>query len=196
MKRKAREKRETNETTIDLTFVVDGEGKASIDTGIPFMDHMLTLFTKHGFFDLTVKAKGDLEIDAHHTMEDLGIVLGTAIKNALGDKKGICRYGFFILPMDETLARVVLDLSGRPYMVYEVAPPTRYINTLDVRLFQEFFQALTNNLACNLHIDVIRGEDVHHVYESVFKGFARALDRATQIEPREKGLPTTKGHLD
>jgi imidazoleglycerol-phosphate dehydratase len=196
MKRKSREKRETSETTIDLTFVVDGEGKASIDTGIPFMDHMLTLFTKHGFFDLTVKAKGDLKIDAHHTMEDLGIVLGTAIKNALGDKKGICRYGFFILPMDETLARVVLDLSGRPYMVYEVASPTRYINTLDVRLFQEFFQALTNNLACNLHIDVIRGEDVHHVYESVFKGFARALDRATQIEPREKGLPTTKGHLD
>lgn len=196
MKRKSREKRETSETTIDLTFVVDGEGNASIDTGIPFMDHMLTLFTKHGFFDLTVKAKGDLKIDAHHTMEDLGIVLGTAIKNALGDKKGICRYGFFILPMDETLARVVLDLSGRPYMVYEVAPPTRYINTLDVRLFQEFFQAVTNNLACNLHIDVIRGEDVHHVYESVFKGFARALDRATQIEPREKGLPTTKGHLD
>ncbi|MDP6450331.1 MAG: imidazoleglycerol-phosphate dehydratase HisB [Lentisphaeria bacterium] len=196
MSRKATEKRQTNETEIEISFTVDGEGKADVNTGIPFMDHMLTLFSRHGFFDLTVKASGDLDIDAHHTMEDLGIVLGTVIRKALGDKKGICRYGFFILPMDETLARVVLDLSGRACLVYEVEPSTRYIKELDVRLFREFFQALTNNLALNLHIDVIRGEDVHHVFEGVFKAFARALDRATSLEPREKGVPTTKGMLD
>ena len=196
MSRKATEKRQTNETKIEISFTVDGEGKADVNTGIPFMDHMLTLFSRHGFFDLTVKASGDLDIDAHHTMEDLGIVLGTVIRKALGDKKGICRYGFFILPMDETLARVVLDLSGRACLVYEVEPSARYIKELDVRLFREFFQALTNNLALNLHIDVIRGEDVHHIFEGVFKAFARALDRATSLEPREKGVPTTKGMLD
>jgi imidazoleglycerol-phosphate dehydratase len=196
MSRKATEKRQTNETEIEISFTVDGEGKADVNTGIPFMDHMLTLFARHGFFDLTVKASGDLDIDAHHTMEDLGIVLGTVIRKALGDKKGIRRYGFFILPMDETLARVVLDLSGRACLVYEVEPSTRYIKELDVRLFREFFQALTNNLALNLHIDVIRGEDVHHVFEGVFKAFARALDCATSLEPREKGVPTTKGMLD
>ena len=214
MSRKATEKRQTNETKIEISFTVDGEGKSDVNTGIPFMDHMLTLFSRHGFFDLTVEAAGDLEIDAHHTMEDLGIVLGTVIRleeathryvpspvmqwnrEALGDKKGICRYGFFILPMDETLARVVLDLSGRACLVYEVEPSARYIKELDVRLFREFFQALTNNLALNLHIDVIRGEDVHHIFEGVFKAFARALDRATSLEPREKGVPTTKGMLD
>ena len=196
MSRKATEKRQTNETKIEISFTVDGEGKADVNTGIPFMDHMLTLFARHGFFDLTVKAAGDLDVDAHHTMEDLGIVLGTVIRKALGDKKGICRNGIFILPMDETLARVVLDLSGRACLVYEVEPSTRYIKELDVRLFHEFFQALTNNLALNLHVDVIRGEDVHHVFEGVFKAFARALDCATSLEPREKGVPTTKGMLD
>ncbi|MDP7397664.1 MAG: imidazoleglycerol-phosphate dehydratase HisB [Lentisphaeria bacterium] len=196
MSRKATEKRHTNETKIEISFTVDGEGKADVNTGISFMDHMLTLFARHGFFDLTVKASGDLDIDAHHTMEDLGIVLGTVIRKALGDKKGIRRYGFFILPMDETLARVVLDLSGRACLVYEVEPAARYIKELDVRLFREFFQALTNNLALNLHVDVIRGEDVHHVFEGVFKAFARALDCATSLEPREKGVPTTKGMLD
>ena len=196
MSRKATEKRQTNETEIEISFTVNGEGKSDVNTGIPFMDHMLTLFSRHGFFDLTVKASGDLDIDAHHTMEDLGIVLGTVIREALGDKKGICRYGFFILPMDETLARVVLDLSGRACLIYEVEPSARYIKELDVRLFREFFQALTNNLALNLHIDVIRGEDVHHIFEGVFKAFARALDRATSLEPREKGVPTTKGMLD
>ena len=196
MSRKATEKRHTNETKIEISFTVDGEGKADVNTGISFMDHMLTLFARHGFFDLTVKASGDLDIDAHHTMEDLGVVLGTVIRKALGDKKGIRRYGFFILPMDETLARVVLDLSGRACLVYEVEPAARYIKELDVRLFREFFQALTNNLALNLHVDVIRGEDVHHVFEGVFKAFARALDCATSLEPREKGVPTTKGMLD
>ena len=196
MSRSAQITRNTSETQIQLSIDIDGSGSSTVDTGIPFMNHMLTLFAKHGYFDLEVKAVGDLEIDEHHTMEDLGIVMGNAIKQALGDKAGIRRYGFFLLPMDETLARVALDLSGRPYLVYNVAPPSDYIKGMNVRLFHEFFLGLTNNLGVNLHIDVLRGEEVHHVIEAVFKGFARALDAATSREPREKGLPTTKGHLD
>jgi imidazoleglycerol-phosphate dehydratase len=196
MNRSAQITRNTSETQIQLSIDIDGSGRSNVDTGIPFMNHMLTLFAKHGYFDLDVKAVGDLEVDEHHTMEDLGIVMGNAIKQALGDKAGIRRYGFFLLPMDETLARVALDLSGRPYLVYNVAAPADYIKGMSVRLFHEFFLGLTNNLGVNLHIDVIRGEEVHHVIEAVFKGFARALDAATSREPRETGLPTTKGHLD
>jgi imidazoleglycerol-phosphate dehydratase len=196
MSRTATITRNTSETQIQLSIDIDGSGISTVDTGIPFMNHMLTLFAKHGYFDLQVKAVGDLEIDEHHTMEDLGIVMGNAIKQALGDKAGIRRYGFFLLPMDETLARVALDLSGRPYLVYNVPAPAGYIKGMNVRLFHEFFLGLTNNLGVNLHIDVIRGEEVHHVIEAVFKGFARALDAATGREPRETGLPTTKGHLD
>ncbi|MCH2174520.1 MAG: imidazoleglycerol-phosphate dehydratase HisB [Lentisphaeria bacterium] len=188
--------RDTQETQIGLTINLDGEGKSNISTGIPFLDHMLTLFTKHGYFDLEIKAVGDLEIDQHHTMEDLGLTMGKAIREALGDKKGIRRYGFFYLPMEESLSRVVLDLSGRPCLVYNVEPPVTHINNIDVRLFHEFFQALTNTLGVNLHIDLIRGRETHHIYESIFKGFGRALDQAVSNEPRETGVPSTKGLLD
>lgn len=196
MARKATINRETKETQITVSIDLDGSGTSEVDTGIPFLDHMLTLFSRHGYFDLNVTATGDLEIDEHHTMEDLGIVLGRAIKEALGDCKGIRRYGFFFLPMDETLTRVALDLSGRPCLIWKVNSPATHVNGIDVRLFREFFQALTNSLALNLHIDLIRGEEVHHVYESIFKGFSRALDAAIQDEPRETSVPSTKGVLD
>jgi imidazoleglycerol-phosphate dehydratase len=195
MSREATIKRTTAETDISLSLLIDGDGTSSVDTGIPFMDHMLTLFAKHGFYTLEVKAKGDLEVDAHHTIEDLGIVLGSAIKDALGDKKGIRRYGFFSLPMDETLVNVALDLSGRPYCCYNLTPPSDYINNVDTRLFNHFFESLTWNVGMNLHIDLIRGEDTHHVIEATFKAFAKALDMATQMDPRETGVPSTKGLL-
>ena len=194
-KREATEERNTKETQIRMTFSIDGQGKSTVDTGIPFVDHMLTLFAKHGFFDLEVKACGDLQIDEHHTMEDLGIVMGRVIKNALGDKQSIRRYGCFSLPMDETLVNVALDLSGRPYLAYNVSCPVDHINGIGTRLFQEFFQALTNNLALNLHIDLVRGEEVHHILEAVFKCFSKALDIATSIDSREKDIPSTKGTL-
>lgn len=195
MKREATEERNTKETSITIQFCIDGQGTSNVDTGVPFMDHMLTLFAKHGFFDIDVKATGDLEIDAHHTIEDLGIVMGTVISKALGDKRGIYRYGCFSLPMDETLVNVALDLSGRPYLSYNVNTPVDHINGIGVRLFHEFFQALSYNLALNLHIDLVRGEEVHHILEAVFKGFAKALDRATSLDPREKNIPSTKGIL-
>ena len=193
--RKAEVVRKTAETDIRVCIDLDGEGKSSVSTGIPFMDHMLTLFAKHGLFDLEVKAVGDLEIDAHHTMEDLGLVLGQAIAEAVGNKQGIRRYGSFLLPMDEALARVVLDLSGRPYLVYEVTLPAPMIKDVDARLFREFFQALVNKSGLNLHIDLIRAGEVHHAFEAIFKGFARALDEATSIDPRIQGVMSTKGVL-
>ena len=193
--RKATEKRNTKETQIKIALTIDGFGKSTIDTGIPFMDHMLSLFAKHGFFDLEVQAKGDLLVDEHHTMEDLGIVMGKVILKALGDKCSIRRYGCFSLPMDETLVSVALDLSGRPCLVYNVDCPVDYVNGIGVRLFREFFQALTNNLALNLHIDLIRGEEIHHIIEAIFKCFSKALDNATGLDPREKNIPSTKGVL-
>ncbi len=195
MSRAAEINRETNETHIRIKLELDGSGQSRIDTGIPFLDHMLTLFARHGFFDLDVDAKGDLEVDCHHTMEDIGIVLGNTIKDALGDKRGIRRYGAAIVPMDESLARVVLDLSGRPWLAYDVATTVPHINNIDVRLFREMFQALTNNLMLNLHIDLIRGEETHHILEAVFKAFAKALDQATRLDTRETGVPSTKGTL-
>ncbi len=195
MARCAEKSRETTETQIRVKIDLDGSGQSNVKTGIPFLDHMLTLFSRHGFFDLEVEANGDLEIDQHHTMEDLGIVLGTAIKEALGDKRGIRRYGFFLVPMDDALARVVIDLSGRPWLAYEVKALVSHINGIDVRLFQEFFQALTNNLGANLHIDLIRGQETHHILESVFKAFSRALAEAVQMDPRETAIPSTKGSL-
>lgn len=194
-KRIAEIRRETRETCIECSLNLDGTGIASIDTPIPFVNHMLELFTKHGFFDLTVKAKGDVEVDYHHTMEDLGLVLGQAIAEAAGNKQGIRRYGSFLLPMDEALARVVLDLSGRPYLVYEVTLPAPMIKDVDARLFREFFQALVNRSGLNLHIDLIRAGEVHHAFEAIFKGFARALDEATSIDPRIQGVMSTKGVL-
>lgn len=187
--------RTTRETDITVALELDGEGKSSVDTGIPFMNHMLELFAKHGFFNLEVRAKGDIEVDYHHTMEDLGLVLGQALAEALGDKAGIRRYGSCILPMDETLALVALDLSGRPCLVWDVEFPAQMIRDLDVRLFCEFFQALVNRAGMNLHVKKLAGEEVHHVAEAIFKAFAKALDQAVSLDPRVKGVLSTKGSL-
>lgn len=187
--------RQTKETDIAISINLDGEGNSSISTGIPFMDHMLTLFAKHGNFDLNVKVAGDLEVDCHHTMEDAGLALGKAIADALGDKAGITRYGHMILPMDEVLALVALDLSGRPYLVYEVPAPTSYIRDLDVALFGEFFRALSNTAGMNLHVKILNSGETHHLFEAVFKAFARALKTAVALDPRVKGIPSTKGSL-
>ena len=188
--------RKTAETDIVLTLGVDGAGVSKIDTGVAFFDHMLTLFAKHGLFDLTVKAKGDVEVDYHHTVEDVGLVLGQAFKEALGDKVGIKRYGFFLLPMDESLARVVVDVGGRPHLVYEANAPTMFVRDFNIILVKEFCRAFSNALGANLHVHLIYGEEPHHVAEAIFKGLARALDTATQIEPRAADqLPSTKGKI-
>ncbi len=193
--RHAEVKRTTRETNIFIRLCLDGTGQGKIDCGIPFMNHMLELFARHGLFDLDVAAHGDLEVDCHHTMEDLGLVLGEALKKALGDKKGIRRYGHTILPMDEALLLVALDLSGRPYLVYDVTPPADYILHLDVRLFHEFFQAFAVSSGMNLHIKQLSGAEVHHVFEGIFKALAKALDQATQFDPRIEGVLSTKGQL-
>ncbi len=188
--------RNTKETQIEMELNVDGTGVSEIDTGIPFFDHMLTLFAKHGLFDLKVKATGDIEVDYHHMVEDTGIVLGQAIKQALGDKGGIRRYGFFLLPMDESLARVALDLSNRQAFVYKVDYKFPMVRDFSIVLVKEFFQAFANDAACNLHINLEYGEEPHHIAEAIFKGFARALDMATTVDPRLGGaLPSTKGTL-
>ncbi|HEX3729219.1 MAG TPA: imidazoleglycerol-phosphate dehydratase HisB [Opitutaceae bacterium] len=188
--------RETAETSIALTLVVDGRGAAKIDTGVSFLDHMLTLFAKHGLFDLTIKAKGDTDVDYHHTVEDVGLVLGQAFKEALGDKIGIRRYGFFLLPMDEALARVVVDVGGRPHLVYQAEAPTMFVRDFNIVLVKEFCRAFSNTLGANLHVQLVYGEEPHHVAEAIFKALARALDQATQIEPRAADqLPSTKGKL-
>jgi len=188
--------RKTAETDIALTLAIDGRGRAEIDTGVAFFDHMLTLFAKHGLFDLTVKAKGDTDVDHHHTVEDVGLVLGQAFKEALGDKVGIKRYGFFILPMDESLARVVLDVGGRPHLVYHAEAPTMFVRDFNIVLVKEFCRAFSNALGANLHVQLVYGEEPHHVAEAIFKCLARALDAATQIEPRAADLlPSTKGKL-
>ena len=188
--------RKTAETDIVLTLAVDGRGTAKIATGVPFFDHMLTLFAKHGLFDLEVTAKGDVAVDYHHTVEDVGLVLGQAFKEALADKIGIRRYGFFILPMDESLARVVIDVGGRPHLVYEANPPTMFVRDFNIILVKEFCRAFSNALGANLHVQLVYGEEPHHVAEAIFKCFARALDVATQIEPRAADeLPSTKGRI-
>ena len=188
--------RKTAETDITVKLTVDGKGMSKIDTGIPFFDHMLTLFAKHGLFDLEIKARGDVAVDYHHTVEDVGIVLGEAFKAALGDKLGLTRYGFFILPMDEALARVVIDLGGRPHLVYEVNAPTMFVRDFNLALVKEFFRAFANTVGANVHVKLVYGEEPHHVVEAVFKSFARALDAASQIEPRAADrLPSTKGKL-
>jgi imidazoleglycerol-phosphate dehydratase len=188
--------RKTAETDIQLTLGLDGRGVGQIDTGIPFFDHMLTLFAKHGLFDLEVKAKGDVAVDYHHTVEDIGLVLGEAFKQALDTKTGIRRYGFFYLPMDEALARVVVDLSGRACLVYEVQAPVMFVRDFNLVLVKEFCRAFSNALACNLHVKLEYGEEPHHVAEAIFKALARALDAATQIDPRAADLlPSTKGKL-
>ena len=188
--------RNTKETQIEMELNLDGTGVSEIDTGIPFFDHMLTLLAKHGLFDLKVKATGDIDVDYHHMVEDTGIVLGQAVKQALGDKGGIRRYGFFLLPMDESLARISLDLSNRQAFVYTVDFKFPMVRDFNIVLVKEFFQAFANDAACNLHINLEYGEEPHHIAEAIFKGFARALDLATTVDPRLGGaLPSTKGTL-
>jgi imidazoleglycerol-phosphate dehydratase len=189
-------RRDTAETKISLRLTLDGTGQSSVETGIPFLDHMLTLVARHGLFDLEVTAKGDLAVDYHHTVEDVGIVLGQAVKLAVGEKLGLRRYGFFIVPMDEALARVVLDLSNRPVLVYQVAADNLMIRDFNLGLVKEFFQGFANAAGANLHIALEYGEEPHHIAEAIFKAFAKALDMATQIDPRAAtALPSTKGVL-
>ena len=196
MTRYAEVERKTKETKIKLSISIDGSGNSSISTGVAFLDHMLTLFAKHGLFDLTIAAEGDLEVDAHHLFEDLGIVMGDAIAKAVGDKQGIKRYGSFLLPMDETLVMVALDLSGRPGLYYEVNPPADTVGRVDPRLFHEFFQSLCVRGGINMHIRQIVSGETHHLYEAIFKAFAKSLDIATTHDPRIEGVLSTKGCLD
>lgn len=193
--RKAERARTTNETDIRLAFEIDGEGKADISTDVPFMTHMLDLFTKHGQFDLTVDAKGDTEIDDHHTTEDIGICLGQAFLEALGDKKGIKRYGSALVPMDEALAQVAVDLSNRPHLEMRAAFPQAKVGTFDTELVHEFLWKLALEARMNLHVIVHYGTNTHHMIEAVFKALGRALDEASSIDPRVKGVPSTKGML-
>ncbi len=194
--RQASLKRDTAETKISLRLALDGTGRSTVDTGIPFLDHMLTLVARHGLFDLELQAQGDLAVDYHHTVEDAGIVLGMAVKEAIGDKLGLRRYGFFLLPMDESLARVAIDLSNRPVLVYRVSADNLMIRDFNLGLVKEFFQGFTNAVGANLHIELVYGEEPHHIAESIFKAFAKALDVATQIDPRAAtALPSTKGLL-
>ncbi len=195
MSRTAQIERTTSETRIRLDLNVDGTGTASICTSVPFLDHMLNLFARHGLFDLQVEASGDIDIDFHHTVEDIGIVLGQAFKQALGEKKGIRRYGQATVPMDETIASVAIDISGRPYLVYHVNLPKVKIGEFDVELAREFFQAFVNHAGINLHINVMYGDNVHHIIEACFKAFARSMDAASQIDPRVAGVMSTKGTL-
>lgn len=187
--------RQTKETDIEITINLDGKGDADISTGIGFFDHMLNGFARHGFFDLTVKVKGDLEVDCHHTVEDTGIVLGEVIKKALGDKKSIKRYGSFLLPMDETLVLCAVDLSGRPYLVYDANFNAERVGDFDTEMVKEFFYAVSYSAGMNLHIKEMYGENAHHIIEAMFKGFAKAMDEATTIDERVEGILSTKGAL-
>lgn len=193
--RTATMKRPTRETDIEATLNLDGEGRTDIATGIPFFDHMLELLGRHALMDLTVKATGDLDVDYHHTVEDVGLVLGELLARALGDRKGIARYGFSLLPMDEALCEVAIDLGGRPYLVYRVDCRKKKIRDFDVFLVKHFFESLAQKAGMNLHIHQRYGEDVHHAYEAIFKGVARALYMACARDPRVKGLPTSKGRI-
>ncbi|MBR4189904.1 MAG: imidazoleglycerol-phosphate dehydratase HisB [Kiritimatiellae bacterium] len=187
--------RNTRETQIRVELDVDGTGQYTIETGVPFLNHMLELFAKHSLFDLNLKAAGDLDVDDHHTVEDVGLALGDALNAALCDRKGIERYGFALLPMDETLARVALDLGGRPYLVLEMATRRKFIRTFDLGLLEEFMRAFSTQARMNLHIAQLYGKDPHHAWESVFKGLARALRMAVRTNPREPGIPSSKGVL-
>lgn len=194
-KRTGRVERKTKETDIVIRLTLDGEGKQSIATGIPFFDHMLELFGRHGLFDLEVKARGDLEVDFHHTVEDLGICLGRAFSQALGEKKGISRYGAADVPMDEALASVAVDLGGRSFLVYNPKIRRIKIGDFNLGLFREFFRAFTDSARIAVHINVLSGDDPHHIIEAVFKGLGRALRAAVELDPRVKGVPSTKGKL-
>lgn len=193
--RSAHCKRKTKETDIDLMFTIDGSGQSSITTDIGFFDHMLDGFARHGLFDLDVTVKGDLLVDCHHTIEDCGIVLGEAIKQAVGDKKGICRYGSCILPMDETLVLCAIDLSGRPYLSFDAEFTTNRIGYMDTEMIREFFYAISYSAGMNLHIQVLKAGNNHHMAEAMFKAFAKALDAATTKDPRISDILSTKGSL-
>jgi imidazoleglycerol-phosphate dehydratase len=187
--------RKTRETDIELTLQIDGLGRSEISTGIGFFDHMLVLFTKHGLFDLELRAKGDLEVDAHHTVEDVGLALGQAFREALGDKTGLVRYGWCLLPMDDALARIALDCSGRPYLAYEAPEDAAQIGDFPFQLLEEFLRAFSVQAGLNLHVALLDGRDSHHMAEAVFKGLGRCLDQASRIDPRVQGVPSTKGTL-
>ncbi|MEM1157310.1 MAG: imidazoleglycerol-phosphate dehydratase HisB [Verrucomicrobiota bacterium] len=195
VKRQGKIKRVTKETSIQLTCVMDGSGKSRIDTGVPFFDHMLTLLAKHSLMDLDIVAQGDLEVDQHHTVEDVGLALGEALVKALGNKAGISRYGYAYVPMDETLGRVVLDLSGRTYLELRASLSRRKCGDFPLQLIEEFLRALANTVGMNLHVEILYGRDAHHMAEAIFKALAKALDMACRVDPRVKGLPTTKGKL-
>ncbi|GEO14092.1 imidazoleglycerol-phosphate dehydratase [Microvirga aerophila] len=196
MMRSASVSRRTAETDVSVSIALDGTGKAEISTGVGFLDHMLELFARHGLFDLTVKVTGDLHVDQHHTTEDTGIALGQAILEALGDKKGITRYADIHMPMDETLTRIALDISGRPFLVFNTTFPTEKIGVFDTELVREFFQAFAVNAGLTLHVETLYGVNSHHIAESCFKGLARTLRRAVAVDPREEGrVPSTKGTL-
>jgi len=185
----------TKETSVRVALALDGSGRGEISTGVPFLDHMLDLFAKHGMFDLTVQATGDLDIDQHHTVEDVGLTLGQTFRVALGDKKGIRRFGQSTVPLDEALVSVVVDLSGRPYLVYELEAGRERVGNFDTSLVHDFLLAFVNELKLNLHVDCIRGRNPHHMIEAAFKGLGRALDAATQLDPRISGVLSTKGVL-
>ena len=193
--RTAEKSRKTRETSISVNIDIDGNGEAKIDTGIGFFDHMLEGFAKHGFFDLTLSCEGDLLVDGHHTVEDCGIVLGEAIKDAVGTKEGINRYGHMILPMDDALVLCAVDLCGRPYLQYDASFPTERIGYLDTELIREFFYALSYSAGMNIHLKVLSGINSHHICEAMFKSFAKALDMATCYNPRITNVLSTKGSL-
>jgi imidazoleglycerol-phosphate dehydratase len=193
--RRASLQRETTETYVSIEVILDGSGSSSIQTGIPFFDHMLTLFSKHSLFDLQIDVRGDLQVDFHHTVEDTGIVLGKCLAQALGNKAGIRRYGWSLLPMDETLIRVAIDLSGRSFLHYSAPEKVAPIGQFDFELIEEFLRALSFNANLNLHVDILHGKNGHHMAEGIFKGMAKALDQACQIDPRVKGIPSSKGGL-
>lgn len=195
VKRTAIRSRKTAETSIDLNLDIDGSGVSNISTGVPFFDHMLTLFSKHGLFDLQLKTVGDIEVDSHHTIEDTGIVIGEALREALGTKEGIRRYGCAYLPMDETLARVVVDLSNRPHLEFHAPPGVPSAPNMPFTLVEEFCRALASNLRANIHVELLYGRDGHHIAEAIFKGLARAMRDACERDPRVVGIPSTKEAL-
>jgi len=194
MTRKAQIERKTKETAISLSLVLDGRGSAEISTGIPFFDHMLSLLAMHGLFDLSLRAKGDLEVDFHHTVEDVGIAFGQGIKQALGEGAGIRRFGEALVPMDEALSRVVLDISGRPYLGYRVKARGK-VKDFNLELVESFFKAVADHAGITLHIDLLCGTNRHHIVEAIFKAFGRALDAATSLDQRRSGVPSTKGSI-
>jgi len=194
-KRQGKKFRKTSETEISVKLVVDGKGQSKVKTGIPFFDHMLNLFSRHGLFDLEVKAKGDLDVDLHHTVEDVGIVLGQVLASALGKKEGIRRYGCAHVPMDETLARVAVDLSGRPYLELRGLNHKGRAGNFPAQLVEEFLRSLAMQAGMNLHAEILYGRDVHHQIEAIFKGLARALEEACRRDSRVKGVPSTKGRI-